>query len=112
MNTDFPLPGTFIRPVGGGQYSYCYEIAAVVLNDDHRPGAQLQCRLWHLDKNTNQPIDWPAWMPSPPGHPMRYVDAVPACLGAWRNAFANSWGGPLYWKQMNVGAGGQMELFV
>lgn len=97
-----------MRPVG--RYSYCYEVVAVVLNDDHRPGAQLQCRLWHMDADTKQPTDWPAWMPSPPGHPMRYVDAVPACPGAWRNTFTG-WGDVRYWRRMDATPGGQMELF-
>lgn len=104
--TQQPPVGAFIRPVGKG-YAYCYKVLRVFGPTKDQPREGIECERWGLDKD---------------GTPVRDGHQTHSWLYGLRHALPDAWRDewehptqrwmccPLYYRLMNTGPRGQMEL--
>lgn len=100
-----PPVGAFLRPVGRG-YAYCMRVVKVWPTSKDSPRITIEYERWGLENET----------PVRDGH-QNYgwnSDLVPALPGVWRDEWPHQtprWSCcPLYYRLMDTGPKGQMEL--
>ena len=100
-----PKVGAFVRPVGIG-YGYCLRVVKVFPPDEHDARTVIKFERWGLKdgapvRDGYQKHIWQS-------------DLVPALPGVWRDEWPHQtprWTCcPLYYRLMDTGPNGQMEL--
>lgn len=101
----FPVPGTFLRPVGRlPWFRFCYEVVRVIPENDEGPD-HWTMRRWGLN-NEHQPYQ----DDGPRGNKaLQYLTNLERVApGVWKDTVAHDYE-PLYYRLIDVG--GQKDLF-